>query len=228
MSRIYVVEDDENISALIAAVLSAAGHDVRAMDSGAALERLIASGELPELLLLDIMLPGKDGLTLLSEWKARPSTAAIPVIILSAKGEELDKVRGLELGAEDYVTKPFGVLELQARVKTALRRVPAATGAARLGNNEIDFGRREVWRDGHEVKLTFKEFELLEYMYKKCRAGAQPRPAAHTGMGLQLRGRHHAHGRLPCALAAPEAGRQRRQTPLHTDRARLRLQAQQG
>ena len=165
MSRIYVVEDDENISALIAAVLSAAGHDVRAMDSGAALERLIASGELPEL---DIMLPGKDGLTLLSEWKARPSTAAIPVIILSAKGEELDKVRGLELGAEDYVTKPFGVLELQARVKTALRRVPAATGAARLGNNEIDFGRREVWRDGHEVKLTFKEFELLEYMYKNA------------------------------------------------------------
>ncbi len=164
MSRIYVVEDDENISALIAAVLSAAGHDVRAMDSGAALERLIASGELPELLLLDIMLPGKDGLTLLSEWKARPSTAAIPVIILSAKGEELDKVRGLELGAEDYVTKPFGVLELQARVKTALRRVPAATGAARLGNNEIDF----VWRDGHEVKLTFKEFELLEYMYKNA------------------------------------------------------------
>lgn len=168
MSRIYVVEDDENISALTSAVLSAAGHEVRTLDSGAALDRLIAAGELPELLLLDIMLPGKDGLTLLGEWKARPSTAAIPVIILSAKGEELDKVRGLELGAEDYVTKPFGVLELQARVKTALRRVPAATGAARLGDNEIDFGRREVRRDGREVKLTFKEFELLEYMYKNA------------------------------------------------------------
>ena len=129
MSRIYVVEDDENISALIAAVLSAAGHDVRAMDSGAALERLIASGELPELLLLDIMLPGKDGLTLLSEWKARPSTAAIPVIILSAKGEELDKVRGLELGAEDYVTTPFGVLELQAGQDGAAAR----TGGHRRG-----------------------------------------------------------------------------------------------
>lgn len=168
MSRIYVVEDDESISALIAAVLSAAGHEVRTMESGEALEKLVSAGETPDLLLLDIMLPGKDGLQLLSEWKARPSTAAIPCIILSAKGEELDKVRGLEMGAEDYITKPFGVLELQARVKTALRRVPAAAGAVRLGDNEIDFGRREVRRSGKEVKLTFKEFELLEYMYKNA------------------------------------------------------------
>ena len=168
MSRIYVVEDDESISALIAAVLSAAGHEVRTMESGEALEKLVSAGETPDLLLLDIMLPGKDGLQLLSEWKARPSTSAIPCIILSAKGEELDKVRGLEMGAEDYITKPFGVLELQARVKTALRRVPAAAGAMRLGDNEIDFGRREVRRGGKEVKLTFKEFELLEYMYKNA------------------------------------------------------------
>lgn len=168
MSRIYVVEDDESISALIAAVLSTAGHEVRTMESGEALEKLVSAGETPDLLLLDIMLPGKDGLQLLSEWKARPSTAAIPCIILSAKGEELDKVRGLEMGAEDYITKPFGVLELQARVKTALRRVPAAAGAVRLGDNEIDFGRREVRRGGKEVKLTFKEFELLEYMYKNA------------------------------------------------------------
>lgn len=168
MSRIYVVEDDESISALIAAVLSAAGHEVRTMESGEALGKLVSAGETPDLLLLDIMLPGKDGLQLLSEWKARPSTSAIPCIILSAKGEELDKVRGLEMGAEDYITKPFGVLELQARVKTALRRVPAAAGAVRLGDNEIDFGRREVRRGGKEVKLTFKEFELLEYMYKNA------------------------------------------------------------
>ena len=168
MSRIYVVEDDESISALIAAVLSAAGHEVRTMESGEALEKLVSAGETPDLLLLDIMLPGKDGLQLLSEWKARPSTSAIPCIILSAKGEELDKVRGLEMGAEDYITKPFGVLELQARVKTALRRAPAAAGAVRLGDNEIDFGRREVRRGGKEVKLTFKEFELLEYMYKNA------------------------------------------------------------
>ena len=168
MSRIYVVEDDESISALIAAVLSAAGHEVRTMESGEALEKLVSAGETPDLLLLDIMLPGKDGLQLLSEWKARPSTSAIPCIILSAKGEELDKVRGLEMGAEDYITKPFGVLELQARVKTALRLVPAAAGAVRLGDNEIDFGRREVRRGGKEVKLTFKEFELLEYMYKNA------------------------------------------------------------
>ena len=168
MSRIYVVEDDESISALIAAVLSAAGHEVRTMESGEALEKLLSAGETPDLLLLDIMLPGKDGLQLLSEWKARPSTSAIPCIILSAKGEELDKVRGLEMGADDYMTKPFGVLELQALVKTALRRVPAAAGAVRLGDNEIDFGRREVRRGGKEVKLTFKEFELLEYMYKNA------------------------------------------------------------
>ena len=90
MSRIYVVEDDESISALIAAVLSAAGHEVRTMESGEALEKLVSAGETPDLLLLDIMLPGKDGLQLLSEWKARPSTSAIPCIILSAKGEEPD------------------------------------------------------------------------------------------------------------------------------------------
>ncbi len=163
MARIYIVEDDENIGDLIVATLSAAGHDAILVPSADKLLERVKQG-LPQLLLLDIMLPGKDGWSILKSWKEAAETAAIPVIILSAKGEELDKVRGLEMGAEDYITKPFGVLELQARVKTALRRMEDGGSILHLQDLTMDFDKKEVKKNGVPVKLTHQELELLEYL----------------------------------------------------------------
>ena len=164
MAKIFVVEDDENIGELIAAALSAAGHEAVLLTNADKLAERVKQG-LPQLLLLDIMLPGKDGWSILKAWKEAAETAAIPVIILSAKGEELDKVRGLEMGAEDYITKPFGVLELQARVKTALRRMEdGGASILHLHDLTMDFDKKEVKKDGVPVKLTHQELELLEYL----------------------------------------------------------------
>lgn len=167
MALIYIVEDDESIGMLIQAALNAAAHQTRLMENAAALEKAIEE-ELPGLLLLDIMLPGKDGWTVLTEWKARSRTAGIPVIVLSAKSEELDKVRGLESGAEDYITKPFGVLELQARVKNVLRRSHADADEViyRLDDLTMDVRKKEVRRDEEEIRLTRREMELLEYLFR--------------------------------------------------------------
>ena len=169
MALIYIVEDDESIGMLIQAALGAAAHQTRLMPNAAALERALEE-ETPKLLLLDIMLPGKDGWTVLSEWKERPRTARIPVIILSAKSEELDKVRGLERGAEDYITKPFGILELQARVKKVLMRTVEEADVFRLADLMVDFGKKEVLRGEEEIRLTRREMELLEYL---CRNAGQ-------------------------------------------------------
>jgi len=163
MAKIYIVEDDENIGELIAATLSAAGHEATLVPNAEKLTERVKQ-DVPQLLLLDIMLPGKDGWSILKSWKEASETAAIPVIILSAKGEELDKVRGLEMGAEDYITKPFGVLELQARVKTALRRMEDGNSILRLQDLIMDFDKKEVKKDGVPVKLTHQELELLEYL----------------------------------------------------------------
>ena len=166
MALIYIVEDDESICMLIQAALNAAAHETRLMMNASQLERAIEE-ELPSLLLLDIMLPGKDGWQVISEWKARPRTASVPVMILSAKSEELDKVRGLESGAEDYITKPFGVLELQARVKTVLRRSAGpASPLYRLNDLTMDVQKKEVRRGEAEIRLTRREMELLEYLFR--------------------------------------------------------------
>ena len=163
MARIFIVEDDENIGELIAATLGAAGHEAALLTDGDKLWEKLKQ-EPPQLLLLDIMLPGKDGWSILKTWKETPETASIPVIILSAKGDEIDKVRGLEMGAEDYIAKPFGVLELQARVKTALRRTEEGSSVMRMKDLSMDFDKKEVRKDGVLVKLTHQEFELLEYL----------------------------------------------------------------
>lgn len=169
MALIYITEDDESIGMLIQAALHAASHQTRLMRSAAELERALVE-QTPQLLLLDIMLPGKDGWTVLSEWKAHPRTRSIPVIILSAKSEELDKVRGLESGAEDYITKPFGVLELQARVRTALRRTPQQSDVFRLDDLTVDMLQKEVRRGDELLRLTKREMELLEFL---CRHAGQ-------------------------------------------------------
>lgn len=163
MALVHIVEDDESVGMLIQAALRAASLNTRLMQDAAALDKAIEE-EIPDLLLLDIMLPGKDGWSVLSEWKARAKTRNVPVIILSAKSSELDKVRGLESGAEDYIAKPFGVLELQARVRTALRRTATDEAQFRLFDLTVDFLKKEVRREGAEIRLTRKEMELIEYL----------------------------------------------------------------
>src|SRR5687768_18056295 len=129
MSKILVVEDDPDIADLIRHYLEKAGHSVHSLSSGAAvLPRL--RRELPELVVLDLMLPELDGLMICQAMRSDPQTAAIPIIIVTARGDEADRITGLELGADDYVTKPFSPKELAARVTALLRRVsrPAASG----------------------------------------------------------------------------------------------------
>lgn len=122
----------------------------------------------PDLIILDIMLPDKNGLEIITELKKDSATYDIPVIFLTAKGTEIDKVKGLELGAEDYITKPFGILELLARVKTVLRRGQKSNKIGQDSDLIIDFESKEVSINNEKIKLTFKEFELLEQLYKNA------------------------------------------------------------
>ncbi|HEY7059116.1 MAG TPA: response regulator transcription factor [Vicinamibacterales bacterium] len=165
MSRLLVVEDDHDISDLIVRYLQKAGHTVEAVTSGSAvLPRVRAMP--PDAIVLDLMLPGMDGLLVCQALRADPATAAIPVIMLTARGEEADRIRGLELGADDYVTKPFSPKELTARVAALLRRAQrySGAGALRYGSLAIDVDRHTVHVDGREVRLTAKEFLLLLYL----------------------------------------------------------------
>ena len=168
MSRVLVVEDDKDIAELIAHYLQRAGHTVEIAASGTLGLRRVKDAP-PDLLLLDLMLPGMDGLLVCQTLRSDPATAAIPIIMLTARGEEAERITGLELGADDYVTKPFSPRELTARVAALLRRIqrPAAgaPGAAlAYGPLTIDVERHAVEVDGTEVRLTAKEFLLLQYL----------------------------------------------------------------
>jgi DNA-binding response OmpR family regulator len=168
MSRILVVEDEKDIAELIAHALQRAGHTVDLLNSGSgAVARVTEST--PDLIVLDLMLPGMDGLLVCQALRADPATASVPIIMLTARGEESDRIAGLELGADDYVTKPFSPRELSARVTALLRRVQraptsAAGGKLTYGPIVIDVERHSVHADGEEVKLTAKEFLLLQYL----------------------------------------------------------------
>jgi len=165
MSQILVVEDDSDIAALIAHYLEKSGHRVERLTSGAeVLPRLRKSPA--DLVILDLMLPGMDGLLVCQAMRADRALAAIPIIMLTARGEESDRVSGLELGADDYVTKPFSPKELNARVTALLRRAGRTTPSASLayGPITIDPDRHQVVLDGQEIKLTAKEFLLLQYL----------------------------------------------------------------
>jgi len=168
VSHILIVEDDKDIADLIAHYLRKAGHAIDAVASGtAALAKIKASR--PALVLLDLMLPGMDGLLVCQALRKDPDTAAIPIIMLTARAEEAERIAGLELGADDYVTKPFSPGELVARVGALLRRartsVPAdAAPLLAYGPIALDARRHVVTVDGAEVKLTAKEFLLLQYL----------------------------------------------------------------
>jgi len=165
MAHILVVEDDHDIAELIALYLEKAGHSVERLTSGATVMPKLR-GRATDLVILDLMLPGMDGLLVCQAMRADTATAGIPIIMLTARGEEGDRIKGLELGADDYVTKPFSPKELVARVAARLRRVsptPSAT-VVHYGPIAIDADRHTVTLDGREVKLTAKEFLLLQYL----------------------------------------------------------------
>ena len=167
--RILVVEDEAPIQELLQFNLERKKYRVKVVDSGE--EALTQAGQfMPALILLDIMLPGADGLEVCKQLKADPKTARIPIILLTALSEEADIVTGLELGADDYITKPFSPRVLLARVKAALRRISTVKPVS--NNNElirirgilIDIGRHKVEVDGEDVTLTFTEFKVLQLM----------------------------------------------------------------
>lgn len=165
---IYCVEDDDSIRELICYALKSGGYQAEGFaESGDFWRRMEENA--PRLVLLDIMLPGEDGMQLLHKMKNDAAQCNVPVIMLTAKTTELDKVAGLDAGADDYITKPFSVLELLSRVRAVLRR-SQPTGAETLSCGEVTMDplRRTVTSCGHPVELTYKEFELLCYMMRNC------------------------------------------------------------
>lgn len=165
---IFCVEDDDGVRGLMLYALNAAGFETEGFPEGvslfSALERAV-----PQLILLDIMLPGEDGISILKRLRARPATAHIPVIMASAKGTEYDKVTGLDLGADDYLAKPFGMMELVSRVKAVLRRSEPQPSPAvlRLGGLTLNEGEHTVVAEGRRVELTLKEFALLKLFMER-------------------------------------------------------------
>ena len=162
---IFCVEDDSNIRELVVDTLETTGFQARGFEEGKSFLEALAL-ETPDLILMDIMLPGEDGISLLKRLKNSSKTRDIPVIMVTAKGAEYDKVKGLDLGADDYVTKPFGMMELVSRIKAVLRRSGAAKKKAEdiivSGNLEINTKKHEVRADGEVIGLTLKEYELLK------------------------------------------------------------------
>ena len=164
---IYCVEDDDNIRELVIYTLETTGLKAKGFAEGTAFMEALAF-ETPELILLDIMLPGEDGLELLKKLKNSAKTKDIPVIMVTAKGAEYDKVIGLDSGADDYVTKPFGMMELVSRIKAVLRRSGRVQEQDMLSVNgvSVDVKKHEVKVAGDIVTLTLKEFELLERLMR--------------------------------------------------------------
>ena len=165
MATIYIVEDDVNIREIERYSLKNSGYEVEEFESGESLFKRLERA-VPSLLLLDIMLPDEDGLEILGKLRANKNTAAIPVIMVTAKTSELDKVKGLDLGADDYITKPFGVMELISRVKALLRRTQSAAEETKICHGEIrmDNDKHAVFVGNEPCELTFKEYELLKYL----------------------------------------------------------------
>lgn len=160
---IFCVEDDAGIRDLMIYTLNASGFRAVGFENAKEFYAALAD-DTPELIMLDIMLPGEDGISILKRLKADARTADIPVIMATAKGNEYDKVIGLDLGADDYLAKPFGMMEMASRVRAVLRRSGRAAEKQqliRVGGLEMNLGEHSVTADGIRVQLTLKEFELL-------------------------------------------------------------------
>ncbi len=163
---IYIVEDDRNIQEIELFALKNSGYQAVGFETAKDFYKALFE-KLPELILLDIMLPDEDGLSILKSLRTRADTQKIPVILVTAKSTEIDKVKGLDGGADDYIAKPFGVMEMIARVKALLRRSGGAEESLMTcGNVTLDSEKRMVYVDGKPVELTYKEFELLKLLMK--------------------------------------------------------------
>lgn len=160
---IFVVEDDPNIRELVTYTLQSTGFEAHGFESGTEFLNTMKEGVMPELVLLDIMLPGEDGISILGRLRGKSATKDLPIIMMTAKGTEYDKVLGLDSGADDYITKPFGMMELVSRVKAVLRR--SRRGEQKdeivLGDLKIYPQKHKVKAAGQKVELTNKEFKLL-------------------------------------------------------------------
>lgn len=165
MATIYIVEDDVNIREIERYALKNSGYDVEEFENGGDFFKCLEK-KVPSLILLDIMLPNEDGLDILTKIRTNKATAGIPIIMVTAKASELDKVKGLDLGADDYITKPFGVMELISRVKALLRRTKHVETESQIRYKDIllDNDKHAVFLAGEVCELTFKEFELLKYL----------------------------------------------------------------
>lgn len=176
MSRIFCVEDDSNIRELIEYTLSSSDFEVETFENGASFfERL--SVQKPDAVLLDIMLPDMDGTQILRELRSNEATSSTAIILITAKSERMDKIRGLDMGADDYITKPFDVLELISRVRAVLRRTTGYENTnceTELGNIRINSQKRIVYVNSEEINLTYKEFELL-YMLMSAKGAVVTR-----------------------------------------------------
>lgn len=168
--RIYITEDDDSIRELVTVALSAYSYEVESFVSA---EDCLAAAEkqVPDIFLFDIMLPGMDGVQAVKILRENEQTKNTPILMLTAKSAEIDKVFGLENGADDYLTKPFGIMELAARIKALLRRSgrsasDSASDKITAGGITVNTSLREVSRDGRPIELTLKEYELLLYLLK--------------------------------------------------------------
>ena len=162
---IYCVEDEKNIRELVVYALNSSDFRAEGFEDGEAFRAGIKKA-MPDLVLLDIMLPGEDGMAILAELRRNKETRQLPVILLTAKGSEFDKVQGLDAGADDYVAKPFGVMELLSRVRAVLRRsrLDREQPVLQVGKILMNQEERRVLADDRELQLTFKEFELLRFL----------------------------------------------------------------
>lgn len=165
MAWIYIVEDDENIREIEMFALKNAGFEVQGFDCASAFYARLKE-KIPALVLLDIMLPDEDGLSIVKKLRFRAETRKIPIIMATAKTTEIDKVKGLDIGADDYITKPFGVMELISRVKALLRRSRGMEEERmiRLGPVFMDDEKRAVFVSDSLCELTYKEYELLKLL----------------------------------------------------------------
>lgn len=167
VGKIYLVEDDDNIKELLIYALNSNGFEVEGFADAEGFWGALEN-EVPELVLLDIMLPNESGTEVLKKLRKQEETKRLPVIMLTAKSAEMDKVKSFSYGADDYITKPFSVLELVARIKAILKRVEYAPKSSDISYNEITVlpEKRIALVNNENINLTFKEFELLSYLIK--------------------------------------------------------------